>query len=216
MGVSQRANGPRSTLVADSASSPFKRCLDRRRRFSGRGRSAGLERKMRRSRSCQSGSGWRIDRAEVSGQRQCRCRGRRRSRRQLNQCADWAIRIEGSVRLVDRSACTRSTGSIRHGRRRRLGRSPRELIEMQVTERQDQLDRQREQRQAGTPAYVRPEPVHLARSRPFGRQSGLAGPCSRLPSPEMGRHVKCMTVNGRRQRARDFTPIENSGPTRPG
>jgi hypothetical protein len=128
--------------------------------ISNRGWSAGLKQKVRRGRQSQPSRCRQGERATVRRQRHCRCRRGRPGGGQLDQRADGAISAERSVRLGDRCRVARQGRILRRRRRCRPGRSQGESIEMDVPERQYNLHRQREQRQAGTQSYVRPEPVH--------------------------------------------------------
>ncbi len=167
--------------------------------ISDRGWSAGLKQKMQRSRQCQFSGRLQGDRARVRGRRQCRHRSWRRSGGQLDQRADCTISADRSVRFVDRTKRARRgrTGFLRHRRRCRLGRIPTKGIEMDVPERQYDLDHQREQRQAGTQAYLRPEPVHHYAFTTAAQTSiaQLAGCLSRCNTTRMGPECQIVLQN---------------------
>ncbi len=130
---------------------------------------------MCRGRQCQFSCCLQPHRAKVRGQRQCRRRGRRRSGQQVDQCADWTMRVDRSVRFMGRSVRARRgrTRSISHGRGRRSRRRRSEGRDMDVPKRQYDLNRQGEQRQATTQAYLRADPVHpYAFTSPPGRLAG--------------------------------------------
>jgi hypothetical protein len=122
--------------------------------------SAGLKQEMRRRGRCQFRGRLRPGRSGGRRQRQNRRHGRRRSSDQLDQCADRAIRIERSVRIMAGSTLVQQN---RAGiERRRLGRVRNEIVEMNVPERQCQLDCQREQRQTRAQMQPRSKPAHLS------------------------------------------------------
>ena len=127
---------------------------------SDRGWSAGLKQEMRRRGRCQFRGRLRPGRSRVRRQRQNRRHGRHRSSDQLYQCADRTIRIERSVRMMAGSTLAQQ---IPAGiERRRPGRVRNEIVEMNVPERQCQLDCQREQRQTRAQMQPRSKPAHLS------------------------------------------------------
>jgi hypothetical protein len=127
---------------------------------SDRGWSAGLKQEMRRRGRCQFRGRLRPGRSGVRRQRQNRRHGRRRSSDQLYQCADRAIRIERSVRMMAGSTLAQQNPA--GIERRRLGRARNEILEMNVPERQCQLDCQCEQRQTRAQMQPRSKPAHLS------------------------------------------------------
>jgi hypothetical protein len=127
---------------------------------SDRGWSAGLKREMRRRGRCQFRGRLRPGRSRVRRQRQNRRHGRHRSSDQLYQCADRAIRIERSVRMMAGSRLAQQNPA--GIERRRPGRVRNEIVEMNVPERQCQLDCQREQRQTRAQMQPRSKPAHLS------------------------------------------------------
>jgi len=91
----------------------------------------------------------------------------------VNERADWTIEVHGAV-LITRGASRRgcrdrcATGAVR------------DRYEMGMSERQEKLNRQGEQRQAGTDANFRSDPTHTSdfvpRKAPSGPHHGNEQP----------------------------------------